>query len=150
MAKKATPAAKAKRRTPRKQKSAVSGSRKTGSIGSFVNGLELEELNRLVDMAVARRDELRSAARDAFLEEVKNRAANLGVRLTELVGLKPDRGRRATSSGKAGGRRRAKPGIKYRNPETGETWTGLGRTARWLAELEAKGRRREEFAVSRS
>ncbi len=37
---------------------------------------------------------------------------------------------------------------KYRHPKTGETWTGRGRTARWLAEEEKKGKNREEFLVA--
>lgn len=32
--------------------------------------------------------------------------------------------------------------VKYRNPETGETWTGRGRAPRWL-----DGKNREDFAV---
>jgi DNA-binding protein H-NS len=144
---KKTTAARTKTRL-RRQNSDSSGKRDTDKIISFVNGLELEELNRLVELAAARRDELRSAARGAFLEEVKLRAANLGVRLTELAGLGSDRRRRANSTGEASKvRGRAKPRIKYRNPETGEAWTGLGRTAKWLAQLEAKGHKREEFAV---
>jgi len=32
--------------------------------------------------------------------------------------------------------------VKYRNPETGETWTGRGRAPRWL-----EGKNREDFAI---
>lgn len=31
---------------------------------------------------------------------------------------------------------------KYRNPESGETWSGRGRTPRWL-----DGKNREDFAI---
>lgn len=45
-------------------------------------------------------------------------------------------------------RRKVKP--KYRHPETGETWTGRGRMARWLrAEIEA-GAKREDFLIQHS
>ena len=37
--------------------------------------------------------------------------------------------------------------VKYRNAETGETWSGRGRAPRWLAAAEKAGRQREEFAV---
>ncbi len=37
---------------------------------------------------------------------------------------------------------------KYRHPETGETWSGRGRTARWLAEEEKNGKRREDFLIA--
>lgn len=41
---------------------------------------------------------------------------------------------------------RAAPRVKYRGPN-GEEWSGRGRPAAWLAELEAGGRSREEFLV---
>jgi DNA-binding protein H-NS len=36
--------------------------------------------------------------------------------------------------------------IKYRGPK-GDTWTGRGLAPRWLAELEAKGKKRKSFLV---
>ncbi len=45
-------------------------------------------------------------------------------------------------------RRKVRP--KYRHPETGATWAGRGRMARWLrAELEA-GEKREDFLIQHS
>lgn len=38
---------------------------------------------------------------------------------------------------------------KYKNPRTGETWSGKGSPARWLAAAEKKGRKRESFLVKR-
>lgn len=37
--------------------------------------------------------------------------------------------------------------IKYRHPETGQTWTGRGKAPKWLADAEAEGRNRDEFLV---
>lgn len=50
-------------------------------------------------------------------------------------------------------RRRADAGmpapVKYRDPRNSQnTWSGRGRPARWLTELEAKGHKRTEFAVA--
>lgn len=39
------------------------------------------------------------------------------------------------------------PQVKYRDPNTGETWSGRGRVARWLAEHLRQGRKAEEFLV---
>lgn len=44
-------------------------------------------------------------------------------------------------------RQRAAPKPKYRNPETGETWSGRGSRPRWLERYAAEGRRIEEFAI---
>jgi DNA-binding protein H-NS len=38
--------------------------------------------------------------------------------------------------------------AKYRNTETGDAWTGRGRTPRWLVALEAAGRTRDEFKIA--
>jgi len=37
----------------------------------------------------------------------------------------------------------------YRNSKTGETWSGRGRTARWLAAAEKAGRKRTEFLIKK-
>jgi DNA-binding protein H-NS len=39
-----------------------------------------------------------------------------------------------------------KVAIKYRD-EKGNTWTGRGKTPRWLVEAEKLGKTREQFAV---
>lgn len=36
---------------------------------------------------------------------------------------------------------------KYRHPETGEAWSGRGKTPRWLREAEEAGTQREVFRV---
>ncbi len=37
--------------------------------------------------------------------------------------------------------------AKYRNPQSGQTWTGRGKAPRWVTEAEAAGRNREEFLI---
>lgn len=37
--------------------------------------------------------------------------------------------------------------AKYRNPATGQTWTGRGKAPRWLTEAEAQGKSRDEFLI---
>ena len=46
---------------------------------------------------------------------------------------------------KAGSRAPAKP--KYKNPNTGDVWTGRGVAPRWLSDLEANGAKRENFLI---
>ncbi|HUH86707.1 MAG TPA: H-NS histone family protein [Pusillimonas sp.] len=36
---------------------------------------------------------------------------------------------------------------KYRNPETGATWTGRGKAPRWVSEAEAQGKSRDQFLI---
>ena len=37
---------------------------------------------------------------------------------------------------------------KFRHPETGETWTGRGKTPRWISVAEAQGKNRGEFLIA--
>lgn len=38
---------------------------------------------------------------------------------------------------------------KYRNPETGDTWTGRGKAPRWVTAAESGGKSREEFLIQK-
>jgi DNA-binding protein H-NS len=109
---------------------------------ALIYNLSAPELDELIKVATGRKNDELATAKASFLDEVKARASSLGVSLADLVGL--GSGKKA---GKAAGDGRAPASVKYRNPKTGETWAGRGRPARWITELEAKGRKREEFAV---
>src|SRR5690554_274298 len=37
---------------------------------------------------------------------------------------------------------------KYRNPETGATWSGRGKPPRWISEAEAEGKSRDSFLIN--
>jgi DNA-binding protein H-NS len=56
---------------------------------------------------------------------------------------KMQRAAKSTRAGKALG----KVAIKYRNKETGDTWTGRGLKPRWLAAALAAGKSLADFAV---
>lgn len=46
-------------------------------------------------------------------------------------------------------RRKHGPEVKYRNPETGETWTGRGKRPKWIEEKMVEGSNLEEFLVAK-
>ena len=73
----------------------------------------------------------------------------LGVEVSDLDGAVRKAGRPATKKKAPGAGTRPPVPVKYRNAETGDTWTGRGRTPTWLAALEAQGRKREEFLVAK-
>ena len=125
---------------PAKRKTAKPGVT-SDKIRALVYNLSAPELDELIKVAIGRKNEEVASARVSFLEEVKARATSLGMSLADLVGLGSDQ-----KDGKAPAEGSELP-IKYRNPKTGETWSGRGRPARWITELEAKGRKRREFAV---
>ena len=74
----------------------------------------------------------------SFLDEVRAKAASLGMSLADLVGF----GRKKTAgTPKAAESATAKYQIQK------QAKPGRAEVARWLTELEAKGRKRQEFAV---
>ena len=129
----------ARKTSPAKRQPAKSGL-SSDKFRALVYNLSTQELDELIKVAAGRKNDELANAKASFLDEVKARAATLGMSLADLVGL---------GGGKtAGGQKAAGPtGVKYRNPKTGETWSGRGRPARWITELEAKGQKREKFAV---
>ena len=126
-----------------KRKAPVPAKRKAAAVTSaakfkaLVDNLTSTELDELIKASTARKNEEIAGARASFLDEVKTKAASLGMSLADLVGLD---NAKATKSQSA-------PTPKYRNPDTGETWSGRGYPAKWITDLEAKGRKREEFAI---
>ena len=38
--------------------------------------------------------------------------------------------------------------VKYRHPDTGDTWTGRGKAPRWITAIEAEGKKREDFLIA--
>jgi DNA-binding protein H-NS len=124
---------------PAKRKAAKPGVT-TDKIRALVYNLPTQELDELIRLATGRKNEEMASARASFLHEVKARAATLGMSLADLVRLG------GQQDGKSKVDEGAPSAAKYRNPKTGETWSGRGRPARWITELEAKGRKRQEFA----
>ncbi len=112
---------------------------------------QAEDLMRQAE--AARKSEIGSAIAD-----IKAKMAAYGITLDDLGGkAKAARGRKpkvGKAAGKAAKPAKAKPAkarkpvaVKYRNAETGETWTGRGKPPTWLKAQEGAGRKREEFLV---
>jgi DNA-binding protein H-NS len=129
-----------------KRKAPVPAKRKAAAVTSaakfkaLVDNLTSTELDELIKASTARKNAEIAGARASFLDEVKTKAASLGMSLADLVGL---------GSGKAAKSHtpRTTTTPKYRDPETGATWSGRGYPAKWITDYEAKGRKREEFAI---
>lgn len=72
------------------------------------------------------------------LDEIKQKMADYGITLAELGG-----GRASSKSAKAA-RSRASVAPKYRDPDSGSTWSGRGKPPRWIA-----GKDREKFLIQK-
>ena len=97
---------------------------------------ELDRERKAAEKALAT---LADREKKAALEAAEKVAKEHGFSLADLTGDAPKRKRRA-SSGSSG-----EP--KFRNPDTGQTWTGKGRPPAWISEADAAGRPRSDFAV---
>ncbi|WP_297355709.1 H-NS histone family protein [Paraburkholderia sp.] len=81
-------------------------------------------------------EEAKSREYAEVLNEIKQKMADYGITLAELGG---GRGK-ATKVG----RPRAGVAPKYRDPDSGSTWSGRGKPPRWIA-----GQDREKFLIQR-
>lgn len=91
-----------------------------------------EELPPLIDWAQQRMEQLKKNRESKIIKEIENLASEIGVEVT-LHSLD---------------NKRAKPLPKYKNPDTGVTWSGRGKTPLWLQRYIDEGRNIEEFEVS--
>ncbi len=100
--------------------------------------------------------EVQAAKLEAAADEKKKKAVSQVVALMRKLDVSPEdlaehaprRGRKRAARKTAAPARARKPvAPKFRNTKTGETWSGRGRTPRWLAALEAQGKSREEYRI---
>ena len=115
----------------------------------LLENLTVADLGKVIAAAEQKREARRENGKRELIEEFRAKAAEMGLSMDELVGSSPRTGRPA---GKARSARKgtsaAPPGAKYRNPETGDTWSGRGRMPGWLKQAEEQGRSRDDFAVA--
>lgn len=86
-------------------------------------------------IADARRQERTDA-----IAKVRALMAEQGLTAADLVAKAPAAGRASGTSGR-------KVAAKYRDPETGQTWTGRGLKPKWLAHALENGKTLQDFAI---
>lgn len=85
----------------------------------------------------------RRAERAGVIAQIKSLLAEHGLTVADL-GLKPGKAA-PTGGGSASAGRKVAP--KYRNAQTGETWTGRGLQPKWVQAAIASGKKLEDFAI---
>lgn len=108
----------------------------------LLEGLPIGDLDKVIAAAQRQREARRESGKKELIDEFRARAEALGLSLDELAAGSPKAGRSAGRDPST-----QTPVVKYRNPETGETWSGRGRAPKWLTLAEQQGRSREEFAA---
>ena len=90
--------------------------------------------------------EVTTKGRAEAIEKIRALMAESGVTLADLGG-RASRGA-ASAEGKAVKKASGtKVAAKYRNSETGESWSGRGLKPKWLTAAIAAGKKIEDFAV---
>jgi DNA-binding protein H-NS len=94
-----------------------------------------KELKAQAEVLMQQAEAARRAEIAAVVAEIQARMKEFGITLADLKG------------GAKKAKARGAVAAKYRNPATGESWSGRGRAPRWLADALAKGRTKDEFLV---
>lgn len=90
--------------------------------------------------------EFQQSQRSEAIAKVKAMMAEYGITLADVGGAAGKSARRAGESA-AVRKTSSKVAVKYRNPATGDTWSGRGLKPRWLTAALAAGRSISDFAV---
>jgi DNA-binding protein H-NS len=77
-------------------------------------------------------------------------ASKVGALRKQLASIDGVPGEERLTFDRARKGQRRKVRAKYRDPKTGETWSGRGAPARWIAGYEKSGRKRDEFLIARA
>jgi DNA-binding protein H-NS len=94
-----------------------------------------KELKAQAEALLQQAEAARRAEIAAVVAEIQARMKEFGITLADLKG------------GAKKAKTRGAVAAKYRNPATGESWSGRGRAPRWLVDALAKGRTKDEFLV---
>ncbi len=94
-----------------------------------------KELKAQAEALLQQAEAARRAEIAAVVAEIQAKMREYGITLADLRG------------GAKKSKPRAAVAAKYRNPATGESWSGRGRAPKWLADEAAKGRARDEFLI---
>lgn len=84
--------------------------------------------------------ETQRAERAEAVAQVRALMSQYGLTLADIGSKAPAAPKRAAGSG-------AKVAAKYRNPATGDTWSGRGLKPKWLSAALAAGRTLADFAL---
>lgn len=107
-----------------------------------LSGLTVPQLRELIAQAEARIAEIQTEAKASLRMQMEELAANAGFTLPEILSqgapTKPARAAPKTAG--------ATVPVKYRGPN-GEEWSGRGRMPKWLAVLEAEGKKKDGYLV---
>lgn len=99
----------------------------------------LQDLLKQRDDIERQIEETRKAERVKAMQQIHTLMSDFGITVSDLTARTAPKGKRATTTKKAA--------VKYRDPATGDSWSGRGLQPRWLKAALAQGARLGDFAV---
>jgi DNA-binding protein H-NS len=112
----------------------------------------IRETEQELEEARQRAASMRGEELTTFVEEWLAKAESLGFNVVEVTRAIrphfPEKGRRkGAKKTRADAGKKAEP--KYRDPKTGDTWSGRGRPAGWLKAYMDAGKKKEDFLIKK-
>lgn len=99
-----------------------------------------KELQEKIAQLQVEAEKVRKQEISNVIAELKAKMVEFGIGCEDLGCGGKTRGRKKSSAS-------ASP-AKYRNPATGETWTGKGRRPKWIVDAEQHGKGAKDFLIS--
>lgn len=96
-----------------------------------------KELQEQIAILQKQAEEARKQEIASVVAEIKAKMAEYGITVEDLGPAARGRGRKKTTGGVP----------KYRNPATGEHWTGIGRKPAWMVQALEQGRSMDDFKI---
>ena len=105
-----------------------------------------KEINRLQKQAQA----LQAKRRNPVIASIIQSMREYNITPAELAAALNKKSAANAQKNKNGGTAKTTRTVppKYRNPESGETWTGRGKPPRWVSAAEAQGKSRDSFLIA--
>lgn len=100
------------------------------------------ELQQQIAELQAKAEELRKNEIEAVVADIKEKIAAYGLTAKDL-GFDTTRGEIPEATAKT----KKEVVAKYRNPETGDEWSGRGRSPKWLQDQLDAGKAKEDFLI---
>jgi DNA-binding protein H-NS len=100
------------------------------------------ELQQQIAELQEKAEELRQNEIESVVADIKEKIAAYGLTAKDL-GLEATRGEISETTAKI----KKEIVAKYRNPETGDEWSGRGRPPKWLQEQLNAGKAKEDFLI---
>lgn len=104
---------------------------------SFIN--EKQEIEKQINKLKRKMRTLHSRQRRPVITSIIRSMLEYEITPEEIAQAYERRNKRGTA--------RSNAPARFKNPETGDTWSGRGRPPRWIVDAEAKGQHRDQFLI---